>query len=119
MRDGAVAKRERSKSMILFGLLKGTTMLSVRLFYKFASPNINMTSGGIQSGRVTKKSALKIVPLKIQSFQNWMQKLVCMLKGVCLTKGRKKRVARVQTKLRKKTSSKASLMLTQRLTGIM
>ena len=119
MRDGVVAKRERSKSMILFGLLKGTTMLSVRLFYKFASPNINMTSGGIQSGRVTKKSVLKIAPLKIQSFQIWMQRLVSMLKEVCLTKGRKKRVDRVQTKFRKETLSKASLMLTQRLTGIM
>ena len=114
-----MAKRGRSKSMILFGLLKGTTMQSARLFYKFASPNINMTSGGILFGRVIKRSAPKIVPLKIQSFQIWMQKPASMLKEVCLIRGRKKRVAKVQTKFRRKTLLKASSMLTQRLTGIM
>ena len=77
MRDGEVAKITRSKSMILFGLLKGTTMLLAKLFCKFALPNINMTSGGILSGRATKRSAPKIVPLKIQSFQIWMLEHLC------------------------------------------
>ena len=119
MRDGEVAKTTRSKSMILFGLLKGTTMLLAKLFSKFALPNINMTSGGILSGRATKRSAPKIVPLKIQSFQIWMQKPASMLKEVCLIRGRKKRVAKVQTKFRREMLLKVSSMLTQRLTEIM
>ena len=105
--------------MILFGLSKETTILSVKQFCKFVSPNISMTSGGILYGRVTRRSAPKIVPLKTRNFQIWTQKLVNMSKGGCSTRDKKRREARVQTKFKREMLLKVSSMLIQRLTETM